>query len=203
MYCGRLVAVVCLWNSVHLLTQITPWGICLRMSRIQPHHAVSIANCLQHMNAMGSIPILLWPRTHDLSSSCFVRPPEIVQYCRSSNPCRQYCFFAFVGAYYSLSCEPTLGENQIFHSMVKRQVMKTRDGIKLIGDGKAQKLKKDKVIESWIKVDIDTVRAKKKLLSFLGKTTFQLKEFFCLFLFVFPLFYFFFIYINCVSIMHM
>lgn len=55
------------------------------------------------------------------------------------------------GAYYSLSCEPTLGENQIFHSMVKRQVMKTRDAIKLIGDGKAQKLKKDKVIESWIK----------------------------------------------------
>ena len=56
--------------------------------------------------------------------------------------------------------------------------MKTRDAIKLIGDGKAQKLKKDKVIESWIKVGIDTVRAKKKLLSFLGKTTFQLKVFF-------------------------
>ena len=159
--------------------------------RMQPHHAMSIANCLQHVNAMGSIPILLWPRTHDLSSSCFVRPPEIVQYCRSSNPCRQYCFFAFVGAYYSLSCEPTLGENQIFHSMVKRQVMKTRDGIKLIGDGKAQKLKKDKVIESWIKVDIDTVRAKKKLLSFLGKTTFQLKEFFAFFCLFFRCFIFF------------
>ena len=84
----------------------------------------------------------------------------------------------FVGAYYSLSCEPTLGENQIFHSMVKRQVMKTRDAIKLIGDGKAQKLKKDKVIESWIKVDIGTVRAKKKLMSFLGKTASQLKNFF-------------------------
>ena len=90
-------------------------------------------------------------------------------------------FFAFVGDYYSLSCEPTLGENQIFHSMVKRQVMKTRDAIKLIGDGKAQKLKKDKVIESWIKVDIGTVRAKKKFMSFLSKTTSQWKEFFCLF----------------------
>lgn len=81
--------------------------------------------------------------------------------CRSSNPCRQYYFLAFVGAYYSLSCEPTLGENQIFHSMVKRQVMKTRDAIKLIGDGQAQKLKKDKVIESWIKVHIGTVREEK------------------------------------------
>ena len=191
---------VCLLISAHLLTQITPRGICLRMSRIQPHHA---ANCLQHVNAMGSIPILLWPRTHDLSSSCFVRPPEIVQYCRSSNPCRQYCFFAFVGAYYSLSCEPTLGENQIFHSMVKRQVMKTRDAIKLIGDGKAQKLKKDKVIESWIKVDIGTVRAKKKLPSFLGKTTSQLKEFFLLFFVCFSVVFFLYIYINCVAIMHM
>ena len=112
-------------------------------------------------------------------------------------------FFAFLGAYYSLSCEPTLGENQIFHSMVKRQVMKTRDAIKLIGDGKAQKLKKDKVIESWIKVDIGTVWAKKKLMSFLSKTTSQFKEIFGLLLFVFPLFFCFFIYINCVAIMHM
>lgn len=38
--------------------------------------------------------------------------------------------------------------------------MKTRDAVKLIGDGRAQKLKKDKVIESWIKVDILTVRLK-------------------------------------------
>ena len=51
--------------------------------------------------------------------------------------------------------------------------MKTRDAIKLIGDGKAQKLKKDKVIESWIKVDIGTVRTKKKFMSFLSKTTSQ------------------------------
>ena len=83
--------------------------------------------------------------------SFFRCPPEIVQftivicvprdwlitsYCRSSNLCHQYCFIAFVGVYYCLSCEPTLGENQIFHSVVKRQVMKTRDTIKLIGDGK-------------------------------------------------------------------
>ena len=56
------------------------------------------------------------------------------------------------GEYYSLSCEPTLGESQIFHSMVKRQPIRTRDAIKLIGDGQEQKLKKDRVIESWIKV---------------------------------------------------
>lgn len=55
------------------------------------------------------------------------------------------------GEYYSLSCEPTLGESQIFHSMVKRQPVRTRDAIKLIGDGQEQKLKKDRVIESWIK----------------------------------------------------
>lgn len=55
------------------------------------------------------------------------------------------------GTYFSLSCEPTLGECQIFHSMVKRQAMKTKDAIKLIGDGQERKLKKDKVIESWIK----------------------------------------------------
>ena len=67
--------------------------------------------------------------------------------------------------------------------------MKTRDAIKLIGDGKAQKLKKDKVIESWIKVDIGTVRAKKKLMSFLGKTTSQLKKFFCLFCLFFRCFF--------------
>ena len=60
------------------------------------------------------------------------------------------CFSA--GEYYSLSCEPTLGESQIFHSMVKRQPIRTRDAIKLIGDGQEQKLKKDRVIESWIKV---------------------------------------------------
>lgn len=55
------------------------------------------------------------------------------------------------GAYYSLSCEPTLGECQIYHSMVKRQPIKTREAIKLIGDGQEHKLKKDRVIESWIK----------------------------------------------------
>ena len=44
--------------------------------------------------------------------------------------------------------------------------MKTRDAIKLIGDGKAQKLKKDEVIESWIKVAIGTVQAKKKVAVF-------------------------------------
>ena len=60
------------------------------------------------------------------------------------------CFFP--GAYYSLSCEPTLGECQIYHSMVKRQPIKTREAIKLIGDGQEHKLKKDRVIESWIKV---------------------------------------------------
>ena len=60
----------------------------------------------------------------------------------------------FTGEYYSLSCEPTLGECQIFHSLVKRQPIRTRDAIKLIGDGQEQKLKKDRVIESWIKVKI-------------------------------------------------
>lgn len=60
------------------------------------------------------------------------------------------------GEYYSLSCEPTLGESQIFHSMIKRQPIRTRDAIKLIGDGQEQKLKKDRVIESWIKVKFHT-----------------------------------------------
>lgn len=55
------------------------------------------------------------------------------------------------GEYYSLSCEPTLGECQIFHSMVKRKLIRIREVIKLIGDGQEQKLKKDGVIESWIK----------------------------------------------------
>ena len=41
--------------------------------------------------------------------------------------------------------------------------MKTRDAIKLIGDGQAQKLKKDKVIESWIKVDIGTMWQRENL----------------------------------------
>ncbi|KAJ7386477.1 Coiled-coil domain-containing protein 17 [Desmophyllum pertusum] len=35
--------------------------------------------------------------------------------------------------------------------MIKRQPIRTRDAIKLIGDGQEQKLKKDRVIESWIK----------------------------------------------------
>ena len=151
------------------------------------------------MDATGSIAIVLWPRTHDLSLVSFVCPPEIVRftivicvprdwlkssYCRSSNLCHQYCFLAFVGVYYSLSCEPTLSENQIFHSVVKRQVMKTRDAIKLIGDGQGQKLKKNKVIESWIKEDIGTRWQKEKLMSSLRKTVSQLKDFFC-FCFVF------------------
>lgn len=63
-------------------------------------------------------------------------------------------FFFPTGEYYSLSCEPTLGECQIFHSMIKRQPIRTRDAIKLIGDGQEQKLKKDRVIESWIKVSL-------------------------------------------------
>ncbi|KAM7426567.1 Coiled-coil domain-containing protein 17 [Porites harrisoni] len=65
------------------------------------------------------------------------------------------------GEYYSLSCEPTLGESQIFHSMVKRNIIRTRDAIKFIGDGQEQKLKKDRLIESWIKTrltrNIDTL----------------------------------------------
>ena len=55
--------------------------------------------------------------------------------------------------------------------------MKTRDAIKLIGDGQAQKLKKDKVIESWIKVDIGTMWQRENLLSCLRKTTSQLKDY--------------------------
>jgi len=55
------------------------------------------------------------------------------------------------GEYYSLSCEPTLGECQIFHSVIERKIIRTREAIKLIGDGQEQKLKKDRVIESWIK----------------------------------------------------
>ena len=63
-------------------------------------------------------------------------------------------YLIFVGEYYSLSCEPTLGESQIFHSMVKRNIIRTRDAIKFIGDGQEQKLKKDRLIESWIKVTL-------------------------------------------------
>ena len=63
-------------------------------------------------------------------------------------------YLIFVGKYYSLSCEPTLGESQIFHSMVKRIIIRTRDAIKFIGDGQEQKLKKDRLIESWIKVTL-------------------------------------------------
>ena len=62
--------------------------------------------------------------------------------------------------------------------------MKTRDAIKLIGDGQGQKLKKNKVIESWIKEDIGTSWQKEKLMSSLRKTVSQLKDFFC-FCFVF------------------
>ncbi|PFX30101.1 hypothetical protein AWC38_SpisGene5082 [Stylophora pistillata] len=62
------------------------------------------------------------------------------------------------GAYYSLSCEPTLGECQIFHSMVNRQPVKTREAIKLIGDGQENKLKKDRVIETWIKISVDAAQ---------------------------------------------
>ena len=68
----------------------------------------------------------------------------------------ELCICFSTGEYYSLSCEPTLGESQIFHSMVKRQPIRTRDAIKLIGDGQEQKLKKDRVIESWIKVKLYT-----------------------------------------------
>ena len=64
----------------------------------------------------------------------------------------EFCVCVFAGDYYSLSCEPTLGECQIFHSVIKRQAIRTREAIKLIGDGQEQKLKKDRVIESWIKV---------------------------------------------------
>ena len=63
-------------------------------------------------------------------------------------------YLIFVGEYYSLSCEPTLGESHIFHSMVKRNIIRTRDAIKFIGDGQEQKLKKDRLIESWIKVTL-------------------------------------------------
>ena len=62
-----------------------------------------------------------------------------------------YCV-CIVGSYFSLTCEPTLGECQIFHSMVKRQPITIRNSIQFIGDGQEQKLKKDKVIASWIKV---------------------------------------------------
>ena len=36
--------------------------------------------------------------------------------------------------------------------MVKRNIIRTRDAIKFIGDGQEQKLKKDRLIKSWIKV---------------------------------------------------
>ena len=149
------------------------------------------------MDATGSIAILIWSRTHDLSLVSFVCPLEIVQftivtyvprewlktsYCRSSNLCQQYCFLAFVGVYYCLFCEPTLGENQIFHSVVKRQVIKQE----AISYGQGQKLKKDKVIESWMKVVIGTKWQREKLMSSLPKTTSQLKDcLFVCFLFVF------------------
>ena len=54
--------------------------------------------------------------------------------------------------------------------------MKARDAIKLIGDGQGQKPKKDKVIESWIKVDIGTMWQGEKLISSLRKTTCLLKD---------------------------
>ena len=38
--------------------------------------------------------------------------------------------------------------------MVKRNIIRTRDAIKFIGDGQEQKLKKDRLIESWIKVTL-------------------------------------------------
>ena len=38
--------------------------------------------------------------------------------------------------------------------MVKRNITRTRDAIKFIGDGQEQKLKKDRLIESWIKVTL-------------------------------------------------
>lgn len=78
-------------------------------------------------------------------------------FCPTATPSltNEFCLCS-TGEYYSLSCEPTLGECQIFHSMVKRQPIRTRDAIKLIGDGQEQKLKKDRVIESWIKVKLHT-----------------------------------------------
>ena len=113
-------------------------------------------------------------------------------YCRSSNLCNCFFFLAFLGVYYSLSCEPTFGENQIFHSVVKRQVIKTRDAIKLIGDGLGQKLKKDKVIESCIKVDIGRMWRREKLMSSFRKAVKEFCLFQCLFISLFFFLFFFF-----------
>lgn len=92
--------------------------------------------------------------------SCCVTDSDTA-YCNdtSSALINEFCTCVYLfstGEYYSLSCEPTLGESQIFHSMVKRHPIRTRDAIKLIGDGQEQKLKKDRVIESWIKVKLYT-----------------------------------------------
>ncbi|KAK3739534.1 hypothetical protein QZH41_016209 [Actinostola sp. cb2023] len=58
------------------------------------------------------------------------------------------------GQYYSLSCEPSLGECQILNSMALRQPMNVRDSIKLTAAGQEKNLKKDDVITSWIKTQL-------------------------------------------------
>ncbi|XP_048587115.1 uncharacterized protein LOC5517188 isoform X2 [Nematostella vectensis] len=56
------------------------------------------------------------------------------------------------GCYYSLLCEPGLGESQVLHSMFKRQPISARESVKLIDP--EQSSKKDQVISSWIKTQL-------------------------------------------------
>lgn len=59
-----------------------------------------------------------------------------------------------IGVYYSLSCEPCLGECQILNNMVTRQPVTVRDSIKYVAIGQDRNLNKDEVITSWIKVSL-------------------------------------------------
>ncbi|KXJ14746.1 hypothetical protein AC249_AIPGENE27876 [Exaiptasia diaphana] len=58
------------------------------------------------------------------------------------------------GVYYSLSCEPSLGECQILNNMVSRQRVTVREAIQFTALGQDRNMKKDEVITSWIKTQL-------------------------------------------------
>ncbi|XP_070562568.1 uncharacterized protein [Ptychodera flava] len=54
------------------------------------------------------------------------------------------------GVYLSMECEPSRGEKQMFHTQIRRKMVRQRDVISLIGDGRERKLRTDKNISQWI-----------------------------------------------------
>ncbi|XP_077980871.1 uncharacterized protein LOC144436074 isoform X3 [Glandiceps talaboti] len=58
------------------------------------------------------------------------------------------------GLYLSMTCDPTRGEKQMFHTQLRRKLVRQREVISLIGDGREKKLRTDKNIVQWISAQL-------------------------------------------------